>query len=399
MSNNNQPFSEKKVTTTKGALGCLTVFFSIFLIIGLSLGWKLFIDPIIKIIQSQTWVETACTIISSEVAEKDDSDETTYKVDIKYKYKFNDVAYESKQYNFINTYSSGRKSKVKVVKEYPPNKTTVCYVNPDNPTQAVIYRGLEADFIYIIVPMLFVLVGAGGIGFAINSLKQSTPILATNPASAKLAQSDQPINTQYFTKENIELKPAVLPYHKVLGIGFFCLFWNGIVIIFVVNMSNNGSSLFEKIFFSPFVLIGLGFVYLLFTSVKTIFAPQPKFFIDRPFVGLGNKLKLSWIMDSNPASFRAMTIQLEAYEESKYRKGTDTYTDKQTFYQKMLLKTSEPSEMAKSEVIIDIPKDSVPSFTAENNRIVWSISAKVMVEGWADFTETYEITVTPANKY
>lgn len=394
MTNNNQPFSEKKASPN--AVGCLAVFFSIFLVIGMLFSWKFLITPVIKIIQAQTWVKTPCKVISSTVEEKSDSDGSTYKVNIEYKYIFNDVEYQSNQYNFISTYTSGYKAKANIIRNYPPNYITNCYVNSHNPSQAVINPGISADLIYGIIPLIFVLVGGGGIAFVIHLARKPKAILATTP---QLNQYPRNLPNTHFDKENIPLHPSIFPYQKALGIGFICLFWNAIVSIFLVNMYTDGSSTIMKLFLTPFVLIGLCLVYGLVVSIKAIFAPRPEFFINRPSTPLGGKLRLSWVIAANPINFRSMTISLQGYEESKYCRGTDTYTDKETFYQKELLKTSNPSEMAKSHILIDIPSNTIPSLTGENNKIIWCVLVKVIIEGWANLEESYNIVITSLIKH
>lgn len=391
MTNNSQPISEKKAAPS--GMGCLVVFFSIFFIVGLILSWTFLILPVSKIIQAQTWRETPCTIISSSIAENKDSDGDTYKVNIQYKYEFNDLEYTSNQYDFITSYSSGYKSKAAIVKDYPPNQVTVCYVNSNNPSQAVINRGLSTDLIYGIIPVLFVFVGLGGISYAIHSARKiQTPSLDTVP------QKTQFPTKGVFDKEAIALNPTVSPYQKMLTAGFVCLFWNGMIGMFILITYINIDDVTNKfllLLFIPFILVGLLLIHSFISSVRAIFAPRPEFFVDRSFVPLGSKLKLSWVISGNPLGFRNMTINLQGYEESKYRRGTDTYTDKETFYQKELFNSSNLSDIVKSHIIIDIPSDSVPTFISENNKIVWCVLVKATIDGWANLDETYDIIVTP----
>ena len=42
-----------------------------------------------------------------------------------------------------------------------------------------------------------------------------------------------------------------------------------------------------------------------------------------------------------------------------------------------------------------LPADTMPSFTAENNKIIWTIKATLEISGWPDSEEEFEILVAP----
>jgi hypothetical protein len=64
--------------------------------------------------------------------------------------------------------------------KYPPGRETVCYVNPSNPGEATLKRNFTTGMLVYFLPVLFALVGAGGVyGFLkkdneISSLKLSS---------------------------------------------------------------------------------------------------------------------------------------------------------------------------------------------------------------------------------
>ena len=45
---------------------------------------------------------------------------------------------------------------------------------------------------------------------------------------------------------------------------------------------------------------------------------------------------------------------------------------------------------------LTVPADTMPSFTADNNRIVWTIKAQLEIAHWPDSEEEFEILVRPS---
>lgn len=105
--------------------------------------------PLMRLISAWTWAELPCTILSSQVGVHQSSDDPrggqrfriTYSIDITYKYAYADVSYTSDRYNFLQWFASpGYSGKQAVVKRFPPGTAAVCYVNPGNPSEAVLSR-------------------------------------------------------------------------------------------------------------------------------------------------------------------------------------------------------------------------------------------------------------------
>ena len=91
------------------------------------------IRPLWGIYSAQSWLETPCTILSSELGVHDGDDGNTYSIDITYEYTLDGRRVtESDRYHFMNLNSNTAVDwKREVVKQHPPGHQTVCYVNPD----------------------------------------------------------------------------------------------------------------------------------------------------------------------------------------------------------------------------------------------------------------------------
>ncbi|MDR3229549.1 MAG: DUF3592 domain-containing protein [Puniceicoccales bacterium] len=130
-------FSEKKISIIIG---------SIFLGVGVAIVLFLYVVPFLQKQRSINWVETPCLVLKSEVRPhkyKDGSTEAnpTFSIYIRYEYEWAGNKNISEKYDF----SAGRdnidvEGKYEAVRQHPPGRKTVCFVNPDNPREAVLKR-------------------------------------------------------------------------------------------------------------------------------------------------------------------------------------------------------------------------------------------------------------------
>lgn len=107
--------------------------------------------PLLKFIQAWGWQETPCFIESSAMAKHkgDESDEheiPTYFADIKYRYQFRGKTYTSYREDLsspsVHIQSSAKAERF--LQRYPAGADRTCYVNPVNPAESALSRGLPA---------------------------------------------------------------------------------------------------------------------------------------------------------------------------------------------------------------------------------------------------------------
>lgn len=104
-----------------------------------------FLIPLRRVRRARTWRETSCIIVSSSASE-DETDSGLYRMLVTYQYDFAGRHYSSSRYSFSPSSASvGYKGKKRIVGHLTPGTKTICYVNPDNPGDAVIERGLTWD--------------------------------------------------------------------------------------------------------------------------------------------------------------------------------------------------------------------------------------------------------------
>jgi hypothetical protein len=124
----------------------------------------------LPLLKSLIWHETPCQIIQSEIAVDNIKVESkrTFNVAIKYKYVFNGVEYEGGKYNFDEQGTILSPMMESITAKYPVGLKTNCYVNPNDPTKAVLYRGPYLHLLFCLVPLGMLL---GGVFFYLSLRK------------------------------------------------------------------------------------------------------------------------------------------------------------------------------------------------------------------------------------
>jgi len=382
--------SEAERSRRKGR-GCLGVFFGIFLLIGLG-GTGAMLLPIVDILQARSWRETSCTILSSEVeAHSGSKGSKTYSVGVSYEYFVDDQRYVSPRYKFVSSSTSGYDGKAEIVERLKPGTKTVCYVSRKNPAEAVLERGLTSDLFLGFIPMIFAVIGGGGIYGVFFYKGKPRPVRpnAGLPAGAIAGAKAGPA----------ALKPASSPAGRLGCVLLFALIWNGVVSIFVVDVvsgwiKGNGDGC-STVFMIPFVLVGAALIVLSLYCFLALFNPRPTIRVSSSSAALGELVELEWEMSGNVQRIRSFTIVFEGREEATYRRGTSTSTDKSVFETIELAKITDPRDMRRGKVKVVIPMDTMHTFKSKNNKLLWQFKVSGDIPRWPDVDESFEFEVLP----
>jgi hypothetical protein len=377
--------------------GCLVPFFGIFFLVGCAAFYFTTVRPVMRSLASRSWTETTCTVLSSRVGEHSDSDGSTYSVDVVYTYIVDGRSFQSNRYGFLGGSSSGRSGKEAIVARYPPGARVPCWIDPAHPEQAVLSREPSAEWLFGLIPLVFVLIGAGGIVWTLRAGRRQRMAAGLPQASASTFGVQAPAAA---ASGSLELKPEFTPMGKLLGLTFVALFWNGIVSVFVVQVINAWRAGTRPegcmtLFLIPFVLVGLGLIYAVIRQLLILFNPRLHLTLTPGTLAAGESGYLQWSLGSRGGGVKRLTIILEGREEAQYRRGTTTYTDKSVFATLTLVDTQQEIEIPAGATSFSIPPDTVPSFTATHNKIRWALKAHCDIPGWPDSDDEYEILVGP----
>ena len=192
-----------------------------------------------------------------------------------------------------------------------------------------------------------------------------------------------------------ELKPATSGLTGTIVLGALALFWNGGVLYALIQtwraenwLMASGVTLFLLLFAAFGALLLWGFVHQL---LKMLFTPQVTLTLSDARLTLGQATDLSWTILDQRRRVTSFDIHLVLREESHYRRGTDSVTDRHEAYRCLLHRSLEPT--AHGRCVIRFPSDVPPSFTGKSNQLVWSLEISGAVTGLPDIDETYPLAV------
>lgn len=377
-------------------------FFALFAVVGALVFYFISARPLARILSARQWPAVPCWVVSSEVKSQRDQHGSTYSVNILYRYAFNDREYKANQYDFMGGSSSGYGGKQSIVARYAPGSQQVCYVNPSQPTEAVLVRGFTPMMWIGLLPLLFLLLGLTGMISTARRFRSRTfaggaaePLLATTKQAGSAFASEVPTRGAPLT-----LRPKSSPTGKLVGMLLLALFWNGIISVFLVNLLRHWRAgyfeWFLALFLCPFVLIGLGFVAAVFYFLLGMFNPRPHLTITPAAAGLGETLRVEWNVVGRVEVLRSMRVRLEGREEATYSRGTRSTTDRNVFADLEIASLTQSQDMRSGSGNVTIPAGSMHSFSSQHNKIVWNIRLHGDIQRWPDLDEEFPVTVLPS---
>jgi hypothetical protein len=380
--------SERHRNPTSAALP-LRIVGTVFIIVGSLLTYLFMIRPTLAIREAANWQETPCTITSSKVAtSRGSKNGTTYSIDIHYEYLVDGEKILGDRYNFDTGSSSGQDWRRKIVNAHPPGRKTVCYVNPADPYDSVLVRDTSMSRWWGLIPLLFVF--AGGALWVAGRKAVDNRNSIRSPSSSDPAAPLRGIIGDVGAPT--KLKPSSSPLGAFIGLLIFSLIWNSIVfgIMFGADLPT-----LAKVFLGLFALIGLGIFAAAVHQFLALFNPRPTLETNRSSVRLGQELQIRFSFTGRVQRIQKLTIHLRGREEATYRRGTDTSTDKSIFAEQLLLETGSTAQMHSGNVVAQIPANTVHSFSAPNNKIIWTLHLHGAIPRWPDVDLEFPFTVLP----
>src|SRR6266511_925064 len=137
--------SLSKRSSSSFGTGCGSVllagFALIFGAVGFGVAYGVSGVPLMNVQSARHWQPAQCEITFSQVTQSRDSDSNTSRIDIQYRYVWNDRTYTGKRYDFsVGSDNFNPARKAEIIARHQPGQTVACFVNPADPTQSVIDR-------------------------------------------------------------------------------------------------------------------------------------------------------------------------------------------------------------------------------------------------------------------
>lgn len=376
------------------------LFFGVFAIVGLGAGWAFFVVPATNLHRSASWERVPCTVEWSQVRTHSGDEGDTYSVNILYSYEWKGRPYKSNRYDFFPGSSSGYQSKQDIVSNHPTGHRTTCLVNPDKPREAVLTREVSGSLLLGLIPLLFFAIGSAGLLFYRG---ESQPAPSGLPRGRTGTASDGAPSRET-TDGPVMLRSKTGPGLRVAISIVVCLFWNGILsfpaVEIIQNFQKGRPEWFLTLFMTPFFLVGLGMVGYVGYTVLAYFNPRIEIAVGTSAVRLGGEIRLKWRLHGRAGRIRRFLLAVEATEAATYQQGTSTTTDREVFFRQTVFESEDPREFSSGKAIFVVPRNSMYSFDAPNNKIIWELVVTGDIPRWPDLDERFELTILPlpANK-
>lgn len=387
--------------------GRTAAFFAVFLVTGLGF-LMIFAVPAWKVAAAQGWTPVECEIVSSSVGRHSSDGSTTYSIEVSYRYRFEGAEYLGDRYEFLGGSSSGFESKKKVVDALPASTTTTCYVDPDEPSEAVLYRGLSWVYLFAFLPLIFIAVGGLGMAWALVSgrVQAKRDVAGDYGAFGEPAGAFREVELETMnavptaTAGPVELEEPLGPMGKLGCLIGICLLWNGIVSIFVWKLwsawrAGGGIDGCMAIFLIPFVLVGLAILVGIPYQLLALANPRPRLVLSRGGVPLGGSAQLDWGFRGSTGRLRNLRIWVVGVEKATYRHGTTTHTDTEVFAEIEVVRVEGDRPLDGGSATVEIPADTMHSFDAPNNKIVWTLKLTGEIAWWPDVIAEFPFIVEP----
>jgi len=368
-----------------GGSGCLLLFGLPFLAVGIGASWIL-ISQLLQLHQMQSWPEIPAYISESSLKTHRSSKSTTYTVKAEYTYIYQDRRYQSQRVSIDigsdNVDSFAQEAASELAQYRGQERPFRCYVNPDDPTQAVLYREPRPGMLAFIAvfAVMFGAVG-GGIVLAAWWPTKAPPEPGQEAwRQGRLTTSDQ---------------------SSALGLGLFTLLWNGLSApiplligeqLYVQLLAGKLSVLLLLIFplIGLLLLISAGYLLLRWqkfgqvTLVSTAL-PVP------PGGRLNGTLELAGRIEP-PAGF---VLVLQCLERITTGSGKKRSTQEKTLWEATHNVPSSPfGNRGQTRIPVDftLPTDAAPTQSDPHHSILWRLQASAQVPG-VDFHCQFEIPV------
>lgn len=392
----------------------------LFLLAGLVLPIFTFVRPYLELRDARDWPELPGTILESKVGRHTDSDgDDTYSIDVRYRYTFDNVEYTGDRYAFGGfTSRSDYVDKKRVVDSLPEGSAVAVYVNPADPTRAVISREFTSSLWKGLFPLVYVLVGAWLL-LSILGDREKSEVVSSGETKAEFSGSagglfePDPFALQrrggaFADSGPVEIVGGQNRWNALVGLLLFAGVWNGGIWFFLISAVfadesegvatgdavSTGYGICSLLFFTPFVLIGLGLAGAVIYYLLVLFNPAPRLMLHRLPLRPGEPLDLEYEILGRFDRIRKLTITLEGREHATYRQGTDTRTDSETFHQQAIVE-AQWRDVSQGRGRTELPTNSVPTFTAENNKVAWLLCVRGEIGWWPDMTDEFELPVAP----
>jgi hypothetical protein len=414
-----------------GSLG-EALFFGFFLVLG-----SLFLLGLLNMLVVPEWrvnhafVETQAKVLMTRLSQPDekqhdDTEPPVYRPEVLIEYRAAGEVRRKWTYDIHvvrgRNLSSDRDAQQSALDVFEKGETIPAWYDPANPEVVVVVRGYTwLLWILLLLPVAFILIG--GVGLVLTLFHWGKSI-EHRVATTQMARRLNPLKEQTDNEalefpfvpqdSNLTNSPGTrLKYRlpidlsrgwRLLAILAACLFWNSIVVVFVVvainrHLEGQGGWLLP-VFVLPFALVGVTMIYFFIREMlaATGIGPTQLEISDHP-LRPGRKYQV-WVSQGGRLTINSLELLLVCDEVACYRQGTDTRTEQvRTFAQQLLYREQVqllPQAPFDEQCGLETPSSYMHSFKADHNEVRWRLLVRGDIAGWPPFERSFPVVVVPA---
>jgi hypothetical protein len=364
---------------------------SLIFLAGCAFLYLFLLQPYLLRIAARQWNAVPCHILASKVEENSDKHGLTYTVKIKYAYTVNGKDYRCTRYQFTQNATSAREPKARVVAHYQRGSAVVCYVNPKNPSEAVLDRETVPPLWFGLFPLVFMGIGAMGAVLSIRGKATSSSI----PGGADSSLSG---GEPWLLRPDWASLRIVSNTKAMRNAWVFAGAWNAFCIPFTGAMLFAGHPHGHQPDYVPagiamlFLIVGLFLLFraLTLTRRKLRFGQSILELASVP-CGLGGALE-GTIRPERPIRTQApVKLHLKCLSRTTVRTSDGRSTTEAILWQHA--ETVEQDTSDGIPVAISIPADGQETTTIDRaNGTFWRLEASASCPG-VDYAESFELPV------
>lgn len=401
----------------------LVLFFTFFLAAGIGFLALLINDVVLPQWRANhRFLETTALVLQKRLSERQAEDSQLYRPEILLRYTVDGSEYEQWAYHDASGgYSSGREARQAILDRYDLGGKYQAWYDPQDPQAICLSRGYDwLAWTMLLVPLTFISVGGGGLIYQLltwSTSRERRLAMARRVSDMELFEADGehavdlpgvPGDVNFKNSPGTvlayRLPIAVSPGWSLALILMACLFWNGMVALFVtiaVNSHLRGEpEWFLTVFIIPFALMGVALVWYAVRELLIATGVGPTLVeVSAHPLWPGGECEI-YVCQAGRLTMNALRVLLVCEEQATFQQGTNSRTETcQVYRQEVLARADFQIQHAtpfEAHVPLHVPAAAMHSFKSTHNEIRWKLIVQGDVRGWPNYQREFPLLVYPA---
>lgn len=380
--------SKSKKKQGSGA-GCMTLFGLPFAGISVFTSWML--GSMLWLgYASSSWEEVPADITSIQIETHRGEDNDTYSVVAEYRYSYRGQDYIGDRVGLSgksDSFEAYHKKLLKRLKQAQAKDRAVCYVDPQNPDQALLDRTLRPMLAVFMLPFILAF---GGVGFGLIA----GAVYASKKGKSETKLQEAAPDSPWLWRE--DWKQGIIRSSNKMSmwlVGVFTFMWCSISfpLAAVFYLDDKNPDWWVKLILMLFPAIGIGFIgYFVYLLLRQKKYGRSVFRLAHTPGVLGGRL--TGVVMAPALVANAESIQIKLVCSQTVRSGDSNrvnvlWQDERVLNQ--TLTSDEPGRIG-VPIVFTIPSDK--KATDSEDSIAWSLSVKAATKG-IDYDEEFEVPV------